>query len=384
MNPTAKYDLIIIGAGPAGMSAAKIVANSSLKVLILDEQAQAGGQIYRNVMQSDNNREYLGRYYFAGTRLVRNMQSSNINTQFNASVWKVEETGNVYYTVNGRVFEAVGKFIIIAIGAQERPCPFPGWTLPGVMTCGAAQIMMKSSRLIPSNAILAGSGPLIYLLAAQMLDAGKPPLALVETQPKLLPLKALFHIPAALKGWQTLINGVALLAKIQRAGIKRYVHATEFSAIQKYSGKLQFNFKHNGQQHQIESQTLLVHQGIIPNTHLTRSANIQHCWHEIQRNWYPKVNEWGRTNINKILIAGDGAKIGGADIAMQQGHLAGLEILQLSNQIDEKTKNTRAKLYQKKLKTAFAPRALLDRIYATPKAFRVPIDKTIICRCEEI
>ena len=99
-----------------------------------------------------------------------------------AVVWQIEDGTRVAFTQNGKGALAVGQRILLATGALERPMPLPGWTLPGVMTAGAAQILLKQSGIACQGAVLVGSGPLLYLIATQMVRAGVPPLALVETQ----------------------------------------------------------------------------------------------------------------------------------------------------------------------------------------------------------
>ena len=175
-------DLIVIGAGPAGMAAAATAASAGLDVVILDEQPQAGGQIYRDVTRAAPARGHiLGDDFSDGLPLVQGLENNGISHVTGATVWKIDADGQVAYSVQGRGAVAQGARVLLATGALERSMPIPGWTLPGVMTAGAAQILLKQSGLLPRRAVLAGSGPLLYLIASQMVSAGTPPLALVET-----------------------------------------------------------------------------------------------------------------------------------------------------------------------------------------------------------
>ena len=216
-------DLIIIGAGPAGMTAAATAANEGIKVLILDEQPQAGGQIYRNVKNQNNKKNYLGKDYSTGSKLVDALDHENINIEFGASVWRIENGPYIVWSQNGISKISSAKHVLLATGAQERAVPFPGWTLPGVMPAGSAQILMKTSDLLPRDAILAGSGPLLYLIATQMIAAGAPPKTLVETQTSKMMFGAIKHLPQALSDSATLFKGLGLLRKIKSVGIKRYI-----------------------------------------------------------------------------------------------------------------------------------------------------------------
>jgi NADPH-dependent 2,4-dienoyl-CoA reductase/sulfur reductase-like enzyme len=179
-------DLIVIGAGPAGMAAATEAAGLGLSVTVLDEQTAAGGQIYRAVTGAGAQRgAVLGQDYLDGAGLALAMQASGAQHLTAAVVWNIEadaEGITVTWSQDGHAAQLRAARLILATGALERPVPIPGWTLPGVMTAGAGQILLKASGLVAERAVLAGSGPLLYLLAAQMARAGTPPLALVETQ----------------------------------------------------------------------------------------------------------------------------------------------------------------------------------------------------------
>ena len=210
--------LIVIGAGPAGMAAAVTAAEHGISVLLLDEQPRPGGQIYRGVTLDGPARAHLGPEYAAGAPLAAAVDHPNITCRFGATVWRVEPEGRVIFSVSGKADTANAAHIILASGAQERPCPFPGWTLPGVMACGAAQILMKTGGLVPRDAVLAGSGPLLYLVSAQKIRTGVPPKALVETRAKDALRKTLPHFPQALRGWKQLLKGAGLLREIRAAG----------------------------------------------------------------------------------------------------------------------------------------------------------------------
>ena len=160
-----QYDIIIIGAGPAGIAAAKMAAEHKAKVLILDEQAAPGGQIYRaSEANADRNPDELGDAYHDGLPLVRAFRDSKVDYVSNATVWQLSEDRQVGYSKDGRASLLSANQIIVASGAQERPMPIPGWTLPGVMTAGAAQILLKESELAIENAVFCGTGPLLYLI----------------------------------------------------------------------------------------------------------------------------------------------------------------------------------------------------------------------------
>lgn len=379
-----EFDLVVIGAGPAGMSAATTAAQGGLRVLMLDEQPRAGGQIYRNVGENRTSRDWLGQDYAKGAHLVDALGQSGVRTEFEATVWRLEAGPRVIWSQSGGSHVTSAAHVLLAGGAQERPVPFPGWTLPGVMSAGAAQILMKSAGLLPKEAVLAGSGPLLYLVAAQMIDAGCAPKALVETQTPRMMVGALPHLPRALFGVATLLKGLGLLRKIRAAGVRRFTGASQFEAVAQGNGALTFSFTSKGKRETLNTPLLLTHQGVIPSTHMSRAAGITHEWNAAQRAFQPVTNRWGSTNIAGLHVAGDGAGIGGAETAAASGELAALNILHQSGQISADTRDQRASAARGVQFRSLAIRPFLDAAYAPPDEFLSPSDATIVCRCEEI
>ncbi len=379
-----EFDLIIVGAGPAGMSAAATAAQGGLNVLLLDEQPQAGGQIYRNVGVNRSSRNWLGKDYASGRRFVDALDHANITTQFGATVWRLENGPRLVWSQNGVSTVSAAPHVLLAGGAQERPVPFPGWTLPGVMTAGSAQILMKTSGMLPKDAVLAGSGPLLYLIAAQMIDAGCPPKALVETQTTRMLFGAMLHLPRALFSAPTLVKGLSLIRKIQAAGVRRFKGAAQFEAQAEDNGAISFSFTHKGRRETLSTNLLLTHQGVIPSTHMSRSAGIAHVWNEAQVAFQPVAGVWGNTNVAGLHVAGESAGIGGAETAAASGELAALNILYQIGRISADARTQRAATARGALFRSRAIRPFLDAAYAPPPEILSPADETIVCRCEEV
>jgi thioredoxin reductase len=167
-------DIIIIGAGPAGLSAAVTASEYGLDVLVLDEQLSLGGQLYRNIERASKDKtKILGPDYGQGLFLAEKFRKSKADYMGNAIVWRIDPNGNICFSTKGTSFEINAKNIIIATGAMERPVPFPGWTLPGVMGAGAVDANFKSSSIIPNGpVVLAGSGPLLLSTAGHLASLG--------------------------------------------------------------------------------------------------------------------------------------------------------------------------------------------------------------------
>lgn len=377
-------DLIVIGAGPAGMAAARRAADAGVSVLLLDEQPNAGGQIYRDVDRASVSRgDILGRDFSDGRKLTEGLKHDGITHLKAATVWQIEEGGRVAFTQDGRAAMVVGKHILLATGALERPMPLPGWTLPGVMTAGSAQILLKQSGIACEDAVLVGSGPLLYLVASQMVRAGVPPKALVETQTKQDFLRSLRHFGGALRGWRYLLKGLGLLWTLRRAGVPRFGAADSISVdgVDHVTG---LSFRAGGRDHHLTCQTVLLHHGVVPNTQAARSLDIPHRWDAAQSCFAPDCDSWGRSAGGAVFIAGDGARIGGAKVAILTGEIAALAIACDLGKITESERDAAARPLHKACTAERAVRPFLDAAYPSYAAATAPQDDTIICRCEEV
>lgn len=378
------YDIAIIGAGPAGVSAAVEADRHGASVLLLDEQPRPGGQIYRNVqIATPRQKKVLGEDYTKGAALVSALAGSGAVHLAGVTVWQVTGNGRIAFSRNGQAEQVQARHVIVATGATERPVPVPGWTLPGVLTAGAAQILMKSGGLVADNAVLVGSGPLLYLVAAQMVTAGHAPKTLVETQTPADLRAALRHLKGALKGWRYLVKGLGLISQLKRAGVRRYTGARDI-AISGTERAEAVSFLQNGRHHRIEADTVLLHQGVVPNTQITRSLQLDHRYDDGQNCFVPVTDALGQTSNPMVSVAGDGAGIGGAIVAALSGRLSALGAVQHLGLIPKETLETVAAPLLKARTRERAIRPFLDRAYPPSPDILRPADKTIICRCEEV
>ncbi|MCV2865138.1 NAD(P)/FAD-dependent oxidoreductase [Albidovulum sediminicola] len=379
-----RSDLIVIGAGPAGMAAAAKAAETGLAVTLLDEQPRPGGQIYRDVDRAAAKRgRILGADYTHGATLTQSLNHPAIAQISGAVVWEIEEGFRVSYTKDGCAAQVAGDRIILATGALERPMPVPGWTLPGVMTAGAAQILLKQSGMVARRAALVGSGPLLYLIAAQMIRAGTPPLALVETQTRGDLLGAMPHLPGALRGWPYLAKGMKLLREIIRARVPRHTGASAI-AVEGGTHAEAVRFRAGGRSHRIACDTVLLHHGVVPNTQAARSIGVAHRWNEAQRCFAPILDTWGATDVAGVLIAGDGAGIGGAKAAEIAGRIAALKVAEEHGKLTQGERDAQARPLLAARARELAVRPFLDTAYPPLSEAMTPADATIVCRCEEV
>jgi len=377
--------LLVIGAGPAGMAAARIAAKQGVDVMLVDEQAQPGGQIYRNVETSPlADIDLLGKDYSFGRPLVQAFRYSGINYHPATSVWYLDKSRQIGVLQQGVSRNMTAQHVIVATGAQERPMPLPNWQLPGVMTAGAGQILLKSAAMVPDNGVvLAGSGPLMLLLAWQYLRVGVKIHAILDTTPKGSLCKALRYLPRALAAADYLWKGMRLMLSIRRAQIPYYKHVSELSA--EGVARLQaVSFKVAGKLHRIDTDLLLLHQGLIPGLHILQAAGCEIDWNEVQQSWQAHVDAWGETSIDGIFVAGDGAGIAGARAASLSGQLAGLQVAHQLGLLELGRRDQLARPIINARNRHLAIRPFLDACYRVSEQRLSPVDETLVCRCEEV
>ncbi len=373
MNP----DLIIIGAGPAGISAATEARAHGLSVLVLDENPAPGGRIWqaletRGAKEQDDTDGLLALHKF---------RASGADSRWRTSVWAIEPDGTVFWSEDSVARSARAARVVICTGTTERPMPIPGWTLPGVMTVGAAQIALKTAGLLPTGATwIAGQGPLLLLYTVQALRAGGRIAGVLDLSDGTAPLRALQHVPMALRAYDDMTKGLAWRREIARAGVP-WLSATALRAGGE--GALQrIAFRAGGRNREETADLLLLHDGVIPSVQITRALGCAHEWDAGQHCWKPALDAWGTTSLPNIVVAGDGAGIGGARVAALSGRIAALGVAQTLGRIDSALRDAAAAPLRAARARALAVRPLLDTLYA-PRPRRLD-DATIVCRCEEI
>ncbi|MFD2237148.1 NAD(P)/FAD-dependent oxidoreductase [Aureimonas populi] len=377
------YDLVVIGAGPAGMAAATLAAEGGASTLLVDENAAPGGQIYRGIGATPlQRRELLGEDYWKGEALTKAFAASKAAYFPRASVWQLSPDLELGISSGGRTAVVQARRVVMATGAMERPFPVKGWTLPGVMTAGAAQILLKTSGLAADGkVVLAGSGPLLWLIAAQYLESGKRFEAILDTTPGSNWAGALADLPRFLAS-PYLAKGLRLMAKVRRkARVLTGVTALEALGSGRLSG---VRYTRGGKTREIEADHLFLHQGVVPNINMASASGCELDFDPRQLAWKPKLDEWGRTSVAGISVAGDGAEIAGAEAAAERGRIAGLDALAALGRISAAERDRRAGPVRAVLSRYDRGRAFLDRLYQPAQHFRVAGDDTLACRCEEV
>lgn len=309
-----RYDLVIVGAGPSGLSAAIEAAKKGLDVVVLDENARPGGQLFKQIHKFFGSKEHKAkiRGFRIGEELLKEADALGVQVKLNATVIGLYRDKEVVYRMDDAIHHIKGDKVIIATGASENMVPFDGWTLPGVMGAGAAQTMMNLYGVRPGKRILMlGSGNVGLVVSFQLLQAGCEVVALVDAAPK--------------------IGGYGVhAAKVARTGVPFYTSHT----ILKAEGKehvtgvtiaevdSHFQFIPGTEKH-FDVDTICVAVGLSPMSQLLKMAGCEMEDNPKRGGQVPICDEYGRTSIPGLFVAGDVSGIEEASSAMIEGRMAG-------------------------------------------------------------
>jgi hydrogen cyanide synthase HcnB len=374
---------VIVGAGPAGMRAAEQLVAAGQRPVVVDEGVRHGGQIYRQppaVLRRERRDLYGFEAARAGAVLDRfESLLPRIDYRPETLVWQVEANAlQVLHAGRNRTlpFDA----LILAPGATDRVLPFPGWTLPGVYTLGAAQVALKyQGCLIGPRVVFAGTGPLLYLVAWQYASHGGQVAAVLDTagaSAKWLAAPRLLARPAVAA------KGAYFVARLRMMGVALHGGVSLVRAEgRERVGAL--TWRSSGVEHTTECDAIGFGHGLRPETQLADLAGCAFGYSALEQAWLPTRDAAGRSSVHGVYLAGDGASILGADAAELSGARAALAALedfrlapaatgpavQMERELQAHTR------FRRGLETAFAP--------PSRWAAEAP-DELIVCRCEQV
>ena len=366
-------DILIIGGGPAGLSAAIAAAEAKASVILLDERHAPGGQFAKPLAPSHIDPTPDPQFQL-GTTLLNRARQAGAHLESNAIVWGAFAPTEIAALVQGQSVTYHPRRLILATGAHESPVPIPGWTLPGVMTTGGLQTLVRTQRVTPGQRILiAGNGPLNLQLACELLAAGIKPVAILEAAPK--PTLAAWRDLATMARTapDLLRDGWNMLTRLRRAGIPILWSTT----LDRIDGTTSVQSATTGQ-HRFDIDLVALNMGFQPETNLARALGIPHRFIQHGSGYLAtEAAPDGRTPIPTVFAIGDGATIGGARVAQARGRLAGLAAAADLGFITPSNRTTLSAL-----RSAESFQAALWRLYT---ARPMPIDDAaIVCRCEEV
>lgn len=375
--------VIIIGAGPAGVRAAQALVEAGHRPLVIDEGRRDGGQIYRR--QPDGfTRSYRTLYGTEAGRaesLHRTFDALKAHIDYlpDTLVWNVSP-GELHLVTGERYRSIAFDALIICNGATDRMMPVKGWHYAGTYSLGGAQIALKSQGCaIGSRPVLFGSGPLLYLLAAQYVKAGAPLAAVLDTssaRQRFAALRSMAAVPSAL------MKGATLLYTLHKARVSlhRGVRPIEILGSPEDGVSGIVVEQQDGTRIELTCDAVALGYHLRPETQLADLAGCAFEFDPASRQWLLSVDEDGRSSVKGIYLAGDGARVRGADAAERAGRLAALALLHDWGLNAGGIAALRRSLARY---TRFADG--LRRAFPWPaaEAARLP-DEAIVCRCESI
>jgi NADPH-dependent 2,4-dienoyl-CoA reductase/sulfur reductase-like enzyme len=367
------------------MAAAVAARRHGLEVMVIDDQPEPGGQIWRSVEKAARRDHILGSSYVEGRAVAEAFRASGVIYQPSAQLWQIEPGFRAFVSSDRQAQVIEATAVILATGAQERPVPFPGWTLPGVLTVGAAQILLKNAGQIPAGPVwVAGSGPLPLLYTVQLLRAGGQVSGYLDTTPAAQWRAALRHLPGALRAGSDLVKGLGWKAALRtnKTPVIRGIVDIEALGEERIEA-LRYRTK-DGVMATVKTNTLLVHEGVVPNIHAALSLDCTVAWDCAQDCYAPLVDSWGESSRANLFISGDGAGIAGAKAAQLRGELSALRVAVKLGRMSEDAVAVAAHPIRRRLDRELALRPFLDALFRPRPQVFAPVDKTIVCRCEEI
>lgn len=373
--------VLIIGAGPAGLACADMLAQTGRKVVILDENRQAGGQYHRQLaagLAADYRHLPHDRKGFAA--LSRVLSLPDVRLMPATTAWAVTGPLQIAHASRDTSGRIQASAVVLATGAQDMPMPFPGWTLPGVISAGGCLNMVKGQGMVPQGrVVVAGNGPLVLVAAATLIRAGANVVGVFEAQRHRRLLGAVARGALAAPG--LLRQALAYQATMLAGGValhtgRMVAQAHGHGAVQAVTlAPVGADGRPLAQgQTRIEADVLVTGYGLVPGAEPARLFGCAMRVDPALNGLVPQRSAQCETSIPGVYAVGDGAGIGGVKLAVAEGRLAALAILGRAVPAAEARAYRRLDGFRRALNLAY--RCNPPLVAATPD--------TILCRCETL
>ena len=388
-----KRHVIIVGLGLAGLSAARVLSGRGLDILLMDENISPGGQYLRRIsrdlgVDSKRTSEHLKR---VGYRLVNELDQGGMTVSQSTQILGVEDDGLIWAMgQDGRIEKHHGEHIILATGARERFLPFPGWTMPGVISTGAAQILIKSAGMLPGRKHLVGRvGPLPLAVAGEISSAKGHVSAYWNQASWSHQLRLLSgcrkHLSKLMLGTKYLSQlivsrtPVRHCCKVKNAEGNGVLNQAVLTKIDREGHSI------DGSEKAYEVDCLAVGYGFVPNLELAMLAGCELEYDVFKGGWIAKVNDTLQCSVPSIIAAGELTGIAGAEKSLIEGQLAGLVVARKFDTLRNGNYQKKLIRLQKRRQREMAFGGFFNTICKTPTGMLKDLpDSTIICRCEDI
>jgi len=337
-------DVVVVGAGPAGLAAAIALQEAGVSVVVIDERPVAGGQYYKPLAASHKfTKTPSDQQYADSAELIHALQTGTAEFLSNATVWNAEKKSDkriaLFIQIGMQTRRIDCQRLILATGAYEAPCVFPGWTLPGVMTTGAAQGLLRSYRTVAGKSIvIAGNGPLNLQVAAELVQSGAKVVAVAESSPGLSLRQLKSALKALILNPRLIWRGLEYLRILRKAGVPIYfqhhivkasgearVESLELAPLQRaVTGSWTVDKALNKT---LSADTLCLGYGFLPNNELARLLGCRFTHNDEIGRESPVRSASGRTSEHEVFLIGDGGQFAGAQAALTEGKLAAWEAI---------------------------------------------------------
>ncbi|WP_339863334.1 FAD-dependent oxidoreductase [Paremcibacter congregatus] len=399
------FDVAIIGAGPAGLSAAEYLISTGARIVILDEQLRPGGQITRQPPKDFVVKNWLKGDLYKDLKALLSRLEDHVDIVWKMSVSvtgitppvsdQIDDVYQVWYQDDRAVQTVRAHKVLVAAGCYERPLAFPGSTLPGVMGAGAIQTFLKSQQvLVGARFVFAGTHPLQLVVAEQVLDAGGQIEAIAFAQSPLTGVSRLLRSTSLFSHWRVFLTAARSLIRLRGAGVPLlFKHAVkQAGGVDRLEQvTLQPVTATGAPQPERPVRTFIVDRlgmsyGFQVSAELARQAGADAVWSADQGGWLISANSWQESSQPGLFVAGEITGMAGAEASCLEGRIAGLGMARALGLIPTGPADALAARSRRQLSRQNAFAGFLNAFSRLPDDLvaHMMTPDSLVCRCENI